>query len=664
VATQNLRLVLRCKRCQWNLTAPQSICKKCGISPAYIIKREIDSDILSLCKTCNNSIIHAAIPHHCIYCGSLAYDWWDYQERNWLAPNLTLKRNIKGIWLIGEFEGDFVGTLASTGIPNDLSVKQNYHRDYDIKISHGHLINYRFTDRRPNLPIKPDPKPIRQDFCNSILVKDLNSDQYFPANLADLVIFDWHRISEKEFLDQNKIAGHLKGTLCACLIKEEEFEKVATPPPDIQPDSFTSDIPLGQHIENSATGPAQQLTSSPTETAVNAPSAQNGDTRLPPVPPQSHEDNTEDEIPKTEVPGVRELLKSGNLEDCLLCNNFVLVVLSILLFFYFRSDEKWSDYFWCHLVQALFFIFVTKAVCIFGDEIQERRWAIEGFTQRKKFRNFLIGVSLFSLLVVFSNFNQSHCFQLSSFGIWELISLVCFILSAFIKDCFSKTCLAILFAFVVMLTMNCSKLNCNASSVENHAKKQSVTSQVMNAKKKVENTYVEQTANWKEGKVKALTGSSNENKKVTTNDLVENPNLLNDCSTSIYLGELGLFERNSFNIKETAVAKLEQLSSWMAEQDRTKKFIITGHADQTGEKFENGVPNPVGYARNMRLSKQRAAAVAQWILEHESIDSAQLIVRGVGSSEPLTTDEDPEVQKMNIRVELKANCETDNKGVQ
>jgi len=226
----------------------------------------------------------------------------------------------------------------------------------------------------------------------------------------------------------------------------------------------------------------------------------------------------------------------------------------------------------------------------------------------------------------------------------------------------------VLFAYAVMLAMSCSKIDCRSdiSHTKTGAKKakQSVASQLLNTKKKIENTYVEQSANLNESKVKAFTETNNENKKITTSDLIANPNLLSDCMTSVYLGELGLFERNSFKIKETAETKLEQLASWMAEQDKTKKYIITGHADQTGEKFANGLPNPAGYARNMRLSKQRANAVAQWILENENINEDQLIIRGVGSSEPLTTDEDPEAQKMNIRVELKANCEAESQGEQ
>lgn len=676
MAVQSFRLALRCKRCQWNLTAPQSLCKKCGIAPAYFIKREIDSEIEYICRLCNNGIGHASIPHHCIYCGSLAYDWWDYQDGYWLASNLKLKRDIKGIWVIGEFEGDFVGSLSTKGIPEDLLLKENYHRDYDIKISQGHLINYRFTDRRPNLPIKPDPRPIRQDFSSSILVKDLNSDQYLPANLADLVIYDWHRVSEKEFLEQSKIAGHIKGMLCACLVKEEVFEKVTNPISELT-------APSGALIER-AVSPVDQTgvmidqpqVETTNGTSANSPlgSFNENQSSTPEHQPSAY-DKHEFDTSITPESVVRRALRNNNTEDCLLCNNFILGLLSFLLFFYFRANAKWDDYFWCHLVQALFFFFVTKAACVLGDEIHKRKWTIVGHSSRKKYRNFLIGVSLISLLVAYSNVNQQDCYQISSIGIWEIIVFLSFLLSAFIRDCFTKTVLAVLFAYVVMLMMNCTKIDCRNDSFArshinkskaSHAKKkdQSVASQLLNTKKKIENTYVEQSANLSERKVKSLTGTNSDNKKITTSDLASNPNVLNDCMTSVYLGELGLFERNSFQIKETAEAKLEQLASWMAEQDKSQKFIITGHADQTGEKLANGLPNPAGYARNMRLSKLRANAVAQWILENEKINEDQLIVRGVGSSEPLTTDENPEAQKMNIRVELKANCETESKGGQ
>lgn len=666
MAIQNFRLVLRCKRCQWNLTAPQSICKSCGIAPAYVIKREIDSEIECICRYCNKVTLRAVAPQHCISCGSLAYDWWDYENTNWIAPNLKLKRHVKGIWLIGDFEGDFVGSLSSIGLPTKLTLKENYHRDYDIKISRGHLINYHFTDRRPNLPLEPDPKPIRQDYSDSILVKDLNSDEYLPSNLADLVIYDWHRLSEKEFLDQNKIAGHIKGTLCACLIMEEEFHKEANPQVAILEKTI---IPEVEMATKQATPPTETLASSG---FTNTPAQEfKSGSRIPPQPPISQALNSGSNIEEEKWSSVRQIIKPTNPEGCLLCSNSALLFWSFLIFFFFRSDGKWSDYFWCHLIQALFFISVTKAICILGDEIYNRDWDIKGSIKRKKYRNFLIGISLFSLLVIFSNFNQRDCYQLTSFGIWELISLLCFVLSAFIRDCFTRTVLALLFAFAVMLTMSCSKLDCNPnqnvqSSIKENKKtnKQSVSSQLLNTKKKIEDTVVEQTANYGERKVKTLTGTDAENKKITTRDLYANPNILNDCSTSVYLGELGLFERNSFYIKTTASDKLEELTTWIADQDKSKRFIVIGHADQTGEKFANGMPNPIGYATNMRLSKQRANAVAEYILENDNINPEQLIVRGVGSSEPLTTDQDPEAQKMNIRVELKADCETDTKGGQ
>jgi len=669
VAIQSFRLALKCKRCQWNLTAPQSLCKKCGISAATFRKREIDSEVEYVCRVCNSSIGHAIIPHHCIFCGSLAYDWWDYDDGNWLAPNLKLKRDIKGIWVIGEFEGDFVGNLSSKGIPDDLVLKENYQRDYDIKISQGHLINYKFTNRRPNLPIQPDPKPIRQDFSNSILVKDLNSEQYLPANLADLVIYDWHRVSEKEFLEQNKIAGHIKGTLCACLVKEEEFERVSTPIPEEPVPSVIANPEGAAPIEQLIVPGSTPLAGASTATMVNPPAGsfhRNGATPSQSSEPQSEQDRPNSERPNQSGSGMGDVWKKKNPEDCLLCSNVILGFLSFLLFFYFRSNGKWSDDFWCHLVQALFFFFVTKAVCVFGEKVQERKWTIVGHVNRKKYRNFLVGVSLISLLISYSNISKHACYDLSSVGIWEIAVFLCFVLSAFIKDCFTKTVLAVLFAYVVMLAMSCSKIDCRSDI--DHTKtvtkkaKQSVASQLLNTKKKIENTYVEQSANLNESRIKSLTETSNQNKKITTRDLTANPNLLSDCMTSVYLGELGLFERNSFKIKETAEAKLEQLASWMAVQDKTKKYIITGHADQTGEKFTNGLPNPAGYARNMRLSKQRANAVAQWILENENINEDQLIIRGVGSSEPLTTDEDPDTQKMNIRVELKANCEAESHG--
>ena len=67
---------------------------------------------------------------------------------------------------------------------------------------------------------------------------------------------------------------------------------------------------------------------------------------------------------------------------------------------------------------------------------------------------------------------------------------------------------------------------------------------------------------------------------------------------------------------------------------------ITGHTDDVGP-----------YDANIRLSLNRAEAVAALVVEH-GIDPGRLTVDGSGEAEPLETNETPEGRAINRRVEF------------
>jgi outer membrane protein OmpA-like peptidoglycan-associated protein len=146
-------------------------------------------------------------------------------------------------------------------------------------------------------------------------------------------------------------------------------------------------------------------------------------------------------------------------------------------------------------------------------------------------------------------------------------------------------------------------------------------------------------------------------KKLTLKDLKTAPNPLSGCDASLYLGELTLFDRGSSIIKESANDKLFKVADLLKEQPSDAQYIITGHADKTGEKTKDGKVNPKGFTNNMRLSKERSKSLADWLISQKVLTEEQLDIRGVGSTEPLVDDSDLELQKVNIRVEIKRNCD-------
>ena len=69
------------------------------------------------------------------------------------------------------------------------------------------------------------------------------------------------------------------------------------------------------------------------------------------------------------------------------------------------------------------------------------------------------------------------------------------------------------------------------------------------------------------------------------------------------------------------------------------KLVVTGHADSVGSD-----------AYNMELSKRRAESVKNYLVEKYNIDEQRMIVKGVGSSQPIADNDSPEGQAQNRRV--------------
>jgi len=70
-------------------------------------------------------------------------------------------------------------------------------------------------------------------------------------------------------------------------------------------------------------------------------------------------------------------------------------------------------------------------------------------------------------------------------------------------------------------------------------------------------------------------------------------------------------------------------------------IVITGHSDSTGDP-----------QRNLELSRNRAAAVRDWMQRMGDIPEDCFVVRGAGSSEPIAGDESVEGRNANRRVEI------------
>lgn len=116
-----------------------------------------------------------------------------------------------------------------------------------------------------------------------------------------------------------------------------------------------------------------------------------------------------------------------------------------------------------------------------------------------------------------------------------------------------------------------------------------------------------------------------------------------DQPYEIYLGESALFAIRQAKLGPTSTAHLRKVAQLVA-NDPAAHIVLTGHSDKTGTSI-----------LNLRLSEQRAQNVADWLVEHGAINSEQIDVRGAGDRQPLI--DDPDMFRLNRRVELRLNCQ-------
>ncbi|HUR11926.1 MAG TPA: OmpA family protein, partial [Flavitalea sp.] len=101
-----------------------------------------------------------------------------------------------------------------------------------------------------------------------------------------------------------------------------------------------------------------------------------------------------------------------------------------------------------------------------------------------------------------------------------------------------------------------------------------------------------------------------------------------------------LFDVNSDKIKETSYGVLKNIASVFNENPDVKVKII-GHTDNDGDD-----------AKNLDLSKRRAAAVKQALTTEFSISADRMQTDGQGESKPVADNSKPEGKAQNRRVEF------------
>mgnify|MGYP000302849570 CR=1 FL=1 len=100
-----------------------------------------------------------------------------------------------------------------------------------------------------------------------------------------------------------------------------------------------------------------------------------------------------------------------------------------------------------------------------------------------------------------------------------------------------------------------------------------------------------------------------------------------------------LFDLDESTLKPSSERELNLLLQWLLEREETQIKVV-GHTDNQGSA-----------SYNLGLSKRRAAAVVQWLVDH-GVARERLTSSGRGSTEPVATNETPEGRALNRRTEV------------
>ena len=100
------------------------------------------------------------------------------------------------------------------------------------------------------------------------------------------------------------------------------------------------------------------------------------------------------------------------------------------------------------------------------------------------------------------------------------------------------------------------------------------------------------------------------------------------------------FDVNKAVIKSESEPAIKEIADYLSKNPKTSIFIV-GHTDNTGD-----------YAKNIKLSKDRAAAIKASLISKHKIATTRLFADGVGPLAPVSSNANEEGRKLNRRVEV------------
>ena len=115
-----------------------------------------------------------------------------------------------------------------------------------------------------------------------------------------------------------------------------------------------------------------------------------------------------------------------------------------------------------------------------------------------------------------------------------------------------------------------------------------------------------------------------------------------DSTYSVYsVDETVLFDTDKSDIKSSAAASLQQITSSIGQRYATQQVRVMGFADSRGDK-----------SYNRELSEKRAEAVKNYLVNTGKIDASRVSVEPMGEAQPVASNATAAGRQENRRVEI------------
>ncbi|MCX7176053.1 MAG: OmpA family protein [Proteobacteria bacterium] len=476
-----------------------------------------------------------------------------------------------------------------------------------------------------------------------LIAQDATEQSFVPVPLNDFRLHRWSTVAFSEIAESDRgrgVVGRIKGKAYGYIAPRGTIK-----PPQSRV-SETSAVALGSEGIHKGDG---RIVSAETMTS-SQPSVPEIQTKAPASVGMRSDGTVDPSVRNLFSPPVEperltgsSLPASGGSSPCLCCHP---------AFVYLLSGIVWAG---CGIKVGLVGLLTMTLACWLNRQVS-RKGETGTLVNRRFGWNlmFIEGPWLGPALAVLSAIGialflfptrQQDCANPNAWLL--LLPLLALLLGAFVDSCRVKLILFILW-FIVLLCWGGLHIDgCNR--IGGSGWLAPIKASLSTISQKIDNFFAFDIAS---STVSDASQNFPDERRLSVDDVKNNPNLLSNCRNSVYFPNATMFEHGDHQIlprAEAQLAKLDVLRS--ANQD--VKIVVIGHADRSGET------TPDGIFHNIELSERRANSVSDWLIAH-GWRPDQIEARGVGSRFPLI--DAPGDQPFNRRVEIKLHCRNNEAG--